>query len=191
LTGRCGGISSPRRQLALVTGLVLVSGHIDVAALVLLVSGLFALWCLREVHGPRIFCRSTGKGGDGSLILGWGLGFLLAAPNILPVMEYAKTGVRMSERFNGIRNVRPWAWRRCRRWCFRTCMDQPKRQFPAVPGGPRESAGKFSGGLCRSAGHTAGGPFGVVQPAAPLAEFILAVAGGFGPELVPGFAGGG
>ncbi len=86
--------------LALVTGLVLVSGHIDVAALVLLVSGMFALWCLREVHGRQIFGRQAGKAAL-ILTLGWGLGFLLAAPNILPVMEYARTGHRMSERFNG------------------------------------------------------------------------------------------
>jgi hypothetical protein len=100
-----GNLIAPA-AVALVTGLVLVSGHIDVAALVLLVSGLFALWCLREVHGPRIFCRSTGKVVM-ALILGWGLGFLLAAPNILPVMEYTKTGVRMSERFNGYQERPP------------------------------------------------------------------------------------
>jgi len=86
--------------LALVTGLVLVSGHIDVAALVLLVSGLFALWRLLEVHGRPFLRRTVGKA---ALILmsGWGLGFLLAAPNILPIMEYVKTGHRMLERFNG------------------------------------------------------------------------------------------
>jgi hypothetical protein len=92
--------------LALITGLVLVSGLIDVAALVLLVSGLFALWCLREVHGPRIFCRPTGKAVV-ALIFGWGLGFLLAAPNVLPVVEYARTGLRMHRRFNGLQERPP------------------------------------------------------------------------------------
>jgi hypothetical protein len=92
--------------LALVTGLTLVSGHIDVAALVLLVSGLFALWCLCEVRGSQVFCRSTGKAVL-ALIFGWGLGFLLAAPNILPVMEYAKTGSRMLQRFNGLQERPP------------------------------------------------------------------------------------
>jgi hypothetical protein len=92
--------------LALVTGLVLVSGQIDVAALVLLVSGLFALWRLREVHGSRIICWLTGKTVL-ALILGWGLGFLLAAPQVLPVMEYAKTGSRMTQRFNGLQERPP------------------------------------------------------------------------------------
>jgi hypothetical protein len=100
-----GNLIAPA-ALALVTGLVLVSGQIDMAALVLLVSGLFALWRLREVHGPRIVCGSTGKA-ILALILGWGLGFLLAAPQVLPVMEYAKTGSRMSERFNGLQERPP------------------------------------------------------------------------------------
>ena len=100
-----GNLMAPA-ALALVTGLALVSGHIDVAALVLLVSGLFALWRLREVQGPRIFCWLTGKTVL-ALILGWGLGFLLAAPHVLPVMEYARTGSRMSQRFNGLQERPP------------------------------------------------------------------------------------
>ena len=92
--------------LALVTGLALVSGHIDFAALVLLVSGLFALWCLYEVHGRQIFRRRAGKAVL-ILMLSWGLGFMLAAPNILPVIEYAKTGYRMAQRFNGLQERPP------------------------------------------------------------------------------------
>jgi len=92
--------------LALVTGLVLVSGQIDIAALVLLVSGWFALWCLREIHGRQILGRQAGKAAL-ILTLGWGLGFLLAAPNILPVMEHARTGHRMAERFSGIQERPP------------------------------------------------------------------------------------
>lgn len=93
--------------LALVTGLVLLSsGQIDVAALVLSVSGLFALWCLYEVHGRPVLRRKVGKAAL-VLALGWGLGFLLAAPNILPVIEYAKTGQRMLERFSGLQQRPP------------------------------------------------------------------------------------
>ncbi len=94
------GSSIAPAGLALATGLALVSGHIDVAALVLLVSGLFALWRLYEVHGRQIFQRAAAKMAL-VLLLGWGLGVLLAAPNILPVMEYARTGQRMSQRYNG------------------------------------------------------------------------------------------
>ena len=95
------GYSIAPVALALVTGLVLLaSGQIDIAALVLLVSGLFALWCLHEVHGRPVLRRKVGKAAL-MLILGWGLGFLLAAPNILPVLEYAKTGQRLSQRLSG------------------------------------------------------------------------------------------
>ena len=86
--------------LAVVTGLVLVSGHLDVAGLVLLVSGLFGLWCLWEVYGVRLWNRLAGKSALG-LVLGWGLGFMLASPNILPVVEYARTGYRIMARLGG------------------------------------------------------------------------------------------
>ena len=36
-----------------------------------------------------------------TLILGWGLGFLLAAPHLLPLLEYAQTGSRMVHRSEG------------------------------------------------------------------------------------------
>ena len=35
------------------------------------------------------------------LAVGWGLGFLLAAPYILPVLEYTHTGARMARRSAG------------------------------------------------------------------------------------------
>jgi hypothetical protein len=35
------------------------------------------------------------------LVLGWGLGFLLAAPHLLPLLEYAQTGSRMVHRSRG------------------------------------------------------------------------------------------
>ena len=86
--------------LVLVTALTLVSGHIDTAALVLVVSGLFALWGLYDVYGRRLFQRATSRIVF-MLMLGWGLGFLLAAPGILPVMEYVKTSQRMTQRLVG------------------------------------------------------------------------------------------
>ena len=35
------------------------------------------------------------------LVLGWGLGFLLAAPHLLPLLEYAQTGSRVVQRSEG------------------------------------------------------------------------------------------
>jgi hypothetical protein len=137
--------------LALVTGLVLVSGHIDVAALVLLVSGMFALWCLREVHGRQIFCRKAGKAAL-ILTLGWGLGFLLAAPNILPLMEYARTGHRVSERFNGSQERPPVGLAALPQVVLPDMYGSTKNgSFPLFPEGqrnvPESSAAAYAGVL--------------------------------------------
>lgn len=86
--------------LGVVTGLTLVSGHIDVAGQVLLVSGLFALWRLWEVHyreNKRQLLTRTSV----LLAFGWGLGFMLGAPHVLPLVEYARTGYRMLHRSTG------------------------------------------------------------------------------------------
>lgn len=86
--------------LAGMTALVLVSGHLDMAGQVLMVSGLFALWRLWEFHretwaGPA--ARKVVLG----LVAGWALGFLLAAPQLLPFLEYSQTGARMARRSAG------------------------------------------------------------------------------------------
>jgi hypothetical protein len=86
--------------LSLVTFLVLTSGDIDVAGQALLGSGIFALWCLWNARDSQGFARKFRKALV-VLILGWGLGFLLAAPHILPLLEYAKTGSRMVQRSLG------------------------------------------------------------------------------------------
>jgi hypothetical protein len=94
-----GGWKAPA-SLVLATALVLVTGHLDAAALVLLVSGLFALWCLWEIsRAPSL--RRLARRAVVALTLGWGLGFLLGSPSILPVVEYLKSGHRMAVRFEG------------------------------------------------------------------------------------------
>ncbi|HVM47774.1 MAG TPA: hypothetical protein VMU04_07090 [Candidatus Acidoferrum sp.] len=132
--------------LSLVTGLVLVSGHLDVAGQVLLVSGLYAVWGLGCILMLPLEnrCSSAREGSDGrsagparqgpselaqpaqagsrpaltasgwgapqrrramravlALTAGWGLGFLLAAPYLLPTAEYVRTGARMVRRSAG------------------------------------------------------------------------------------------
>jgi hypothetical protein len=42
-----------------------------------------------------------------TLAVGWGLGFLLAAPHILPLLEYSRTGARMIHRGAGKEERRP------------------------------------------------------------------------------------
>jgi hypothetical protein len=92
--------------LSVVTFLVLTSGHIDLAGQVLLGSGIYATWCLWRAHPGEWFQRKF-RTAISMLILGWGLGFLLAAPHILPLVEYAKTGSRMIHRSTGVEERPP------------------------------------------------------------------------------------
>lgn len=91
--------------LSAVTGLVLVSGALDVAGQVLLASGLFGVW--RWIHHHRHgWLQRQARWAALALVTGWILGVLLATPYLLPVLEYAATGVRMAERSAG-REERP------------------------------------------------------------------------------------
>jgi hypothetical protein len=87
-------------SLSVVTFLVLTSGHIDVAGQVLLGAGIYALWCLWDAHHGGWFVRKFWTASV-ALVLGWGLGFLLAAPHLLPLLEYAQSGSRMVHRSEG------------------------------------------------------------------------------------------
>jgi hypothetical protein len=87
-------------SLSVVTFLTLTSGNIDIAGQVLLGAGIYALWCLWEAHRGEWAVGKLQRA-IALLILGWGLGFLLAAPHLLPLLEYAKTGSRMVHRSEG------------------------------------------------------------------------------------------
>jgi hypothetical protein len=91
--------------VALLTGTVLTVGAIDIAGQVLLTCGLFALWRLYFRYGLRKWRRALGAG----LVLAaaWGLGFVLAAPYLLPVSEYLPTGMRMQRRAQGGEERKP------------------------------------------------------------------------------------
>jgi hypothetical protein len=86
--------------LSVVTFLALTSGNLDVAGQVLLGSGIFAIWRLWNTYPGEWFHRKS-RSAIAMLILGWGLGFLLAAPHMLPLVEYVKTGSRMMHRSAG------------------------------------------------------------------------------------------
>ncbi len=92
--------------LAVLTLLTLVSGNLDVAGQVLLVSGLYALFRYFLVHGRKCFNR-VGIATLAALTLAWALGFVLASPCLLPGLEYAKTGSRMALRSHGSEERRP------------------------------------------------------------------------------------
>ena len=91
--------------LSVVTFLVLTSGAIDIACQVLLGSGFFALWRLWTVHGRKRRCQKP-RLAAAMLVIGWSLGFFLAAPHLLPLLQYAETGARMESRSKG-KEVRP------------------------------------------------------------------------------------
>ena len=86
--------------LSIVTCLVLISGNIDVAGQALLGAGIYALWCLWDSSSGKWLGRNS-RNAVAKLVLGWGLGFLLAAPHLLPLIEYAQTGSRMANRSAG------------------------------------------------------------------------------------------
>jgi hypothetical protein len=85
--------------LAGVTGLLLLCGAADVCGLVLLTTGLYAVWLLaveNRCSGWR-FVASSAAG----LSTAWVMGFLLAAAYLLPLAEYVRTGSRMQARGAG------------------------------------------------------------------------------------------
>ena len=98
-TARQTGKFSPI-GLALVTGLTIVSGALDTAGQVLLVSGLYAIWCIWDEYKPGWF-RKAGLQVIAKLCAGWVLGLLLACPYLLPQVEYLHTGARMERRSAG------------------------------------------------------------------------------------------
>ena len=110
--------------LAMTTAVTIVSGNTDVAGQVLLASGLFAVWCLTERFGGTLLGRQCSPNSSSNtalalrrsqwwrsygelvrvlltLVVGWGLGFLMAAPHLLPMLEYTRTGSRMVRRYGG------------------------------------------------------------------------------------------
>ncbi len=86
--------------LGIATCLALTSGHADVAAQVLLVSGIYAVGRWVMVYSGQWFQRGARLAAL-ALVVGWGLGFLLATPQWLPLIEYARTGYRTVQRSRG------------------------------------------------------------------------------------------
>jgi len=86
--------------LAIFTALALLAGQLDVAGLVLLSSGLYALVCLIEIHGLREW---NGRiiASAATLTLGWALGLCIATAYVAPLIEYSRTGERFARRAAG------------------------------------------------------------------------------------------
>lgn len=92
--------------VSVVTALMLIHGQLDVAGLgllagagaVLLVAG-WTIWCERSWRVP---CAGALRIGAGLV-----LGLMLAAPGVLPYLEYAHDGGRIAQRAEGQREERP------------------------------------------------------------------------------------
>ena len=94
--GGPGGIG-----LALATAALLVSGHAGVAAHVLLTSALYAPVALIDRFGLGRLASVASLRAMLALGAGWGIGFLLSAPQNLPTIEYLRHSRRVARRESG------------------------------------------------------------------------------------------
>lgn len=96
--------------LALATSLELVSGQIDIAALVLLATGIAWIWhaiaCVLVTRNVTTIVRPLV-----AVAVGWGLGVLLTAPMLLPLNEYLRTSARVASRSSGYEKRPPVGWK--------------------------------------------------------------------------------
>lgn len=88
-----------------VVALILLGGQLDVAALVLLVGIAFAF--ARVIGRACIAGVRANVPSLGHITAGFALGFMLAAPQTLPFLEYARTGGRIIARTSGAHEERP------------------------------------------------------------------------------------
>jgi len=86
--------------LVCMTALTLISGPIDIAGQQLLACGIYAVWRAAQLHARGSTARRLPRA-TAVVVAAWTLGFLLAAPHVLPLLEYARTGVRAAERAEG------------------------------------------------------------------------------------------
>jgi hypothetical protein len=93
--------------MALATCLVLVSGQLDLAGQVLLTSGIYAAWCFIDVFGRRLLSWPA-LTALARVCAAWGLGFFMASPYLLPLLEYTRTGSRMMRRSAGAEERPPY-----------------------------------------------------------------------------------
>lgn len=96
--------------IALATAACLLSGHLAVAAHLLLASGLYFLGRLPAIYGwHAIFSRGAMRA-VGVAVAGWLLGFMLAAPQVLPTLEYVSRSYRVQSRIAGQVETPPAGW---------------------------------------------------------------------------------
>ncbi len=93
-------------EVAGITVLVILSGQSPIAGLVLLSTGLYVLWLLsvsliQEGRWRRVAMATA------AITAGWLAGFCLAAPYLLPMLEFTATGLRIQARAAGLEERPP------------------------------------------------------------------------------------
>ena len=86
--------------LAIFTWLTLAGLRVDVAGMILFASGIYACvtyWGM----GMRPWLSAAHRRPLLVMTLGWALGFMLISPQVFPMLEYLKTGLRMESRAGG------------------------------------------------------------------------------------------
>jgi len=86
--------------LAGVTALLILSGALDIIGLVLITTGLYAIWLLASEDLRRRQWRHAASAAAG-ISLAWLLGFVLTTAYLLPLQEYVRTGARLQARTAG------------------------------------------------------------------------------------------
>jgi hypothetical protein len=91
--------------VALITGLMLLTGHPGVGGLVLLTTGLYFVWLLADdfFFGELPVRRQWRLAAWRVAVVaaGWLIGFLIGTPYLLPLLEYGRTGYRINVRSSG------------------------------------------------------------------------------------------
>jgi hypothetical protein len=101
---RPGGWGGP--LLALLSGIVLLGGAIDIGGQVLLASGIYAVWCFIDQYGLQWRSRPA-LVAAAAPALAWTLGIAASAWMALPLAEYLQTGSRPKARSQGVEERPP------------------------------------------------------------------------------------
>lgn len=91
----------------LTTALTQVSGHAATGAQVLLAGAAFAAWRIVHQYGWGGLLSLAAARSVGTPTIGWVLGVMLAAPQVLPTAEYLRTSERIASRLHGAAETRP------------------------------------------------------------------------------------
>ena len=92
--------------LALLSGIVLLGGAVDIGGQVLLASGIYAVWCFIDQYAGAWFTWRSLQAAVVT-VLAWGLGILASTWMLLPLAEYMQTGTRTMARSQGLEERPP------------------------------------------------------------------------------------